>query len=78
MRNNKGFSLDELLVVVGIIAILVAISIPLLAKPLEASREAVDIHNMRSAYSLLCIGIADGSLEEDEVLLLPGCRRIII
>ena len=49
--NEKGFTLAELLIVVAIIAILVAIAIPTFSDQLERSREAVDISNLRSAYS---------------------------
>jgi len=47
--NKKGFTLAELLIVVAIIAVLVAIAIPIFSKQLEKSREETDIANMRSA-----------------------------
>ncbi len=50
-RNKKGFTLAELLIVVAIIAVLVAISIPVFTAQLEKSREAVDQANIRSAYA---------------------------
>ena len=50
--NQKGFSLAELLIVVAIIAVLVAIAIPTFSDQMERSREAVDISNLRNAYSL--------------------------
>lgn len=49
--NKKGFTLAELLVVVAIIGVLVAISIPIFTNQLEKSREAVDLANVRSAYA---------------------------
>ena len=52
MRKNKtGFTLAELLIVVAIIAVLVAVSIPVFTSQLEKSREATDLANVRSAYS---------------------------
>ena len=54
--NKKGFTLAELLVVVAIIGVLVAISIPIFTAQLEKSREAVDLANLRAAY-------AEGSVE---------------
>ena len=49
--NKKGFTLAELLIVVAIIGVLVAISIPIFTSQLEKSREAVDEANLRSLYA---------------------------
>jgi len=51
MRNKKGFTLAELLIVVAIIAVLTAIAIPVFTTQLEKSREATDLANIRSAYA---------------------------
>lgn len=50
-KNQKGFTLAELLIVVAIIAVLVAIAIPIFTSQLEKSREAVDAANIRAAYA---------------------------
>ncbi|MBR0367611.1 MAG: prepilin-type N-terminal cleavage/methylation domain-containing protein [Clostridia bacterium] len=50
-KNNKGFTLAELLIVVAIIAVLVAIAIPVFTSQLEKSREATDLANVRAAYA---------------------------
>ena len=50
-NNKKGFTLAELLIVVAIIAVLVAIAIPVFTSQLEKSREATDVANIRSAYA---------------------------
>ena len=50
-RQHQGFTLAELLIVVAIIAVLVAISIPIFTTQLEKSREATDLANVRSAYA---------------------------
>ena len=49
--NNKGFTLAELLIVVAIIAVLVAIAIPVFTTQLERSRESTDLSNVRAAYA---------------------------
>ena len=49
--NKKGFTLAELLIVVAIIAVLVAISIPVFTTQLEKARESTDAANLRSAYA---------------------------
>ena len=51
MKKSKGFTLAELLIVVAIIAVLVAISIPIFTSQLEKAREATDMANLRVAYS---------------------------
>ena len=50
-KNNKGFTLAELLIVVAIIAVLVAIAIPVFTNQLERSKEATDLSNIRAAYA---------------------------
>ena len=49
-KNDRGFTLGELLIVVGIVAILVAISIPIFTSKLEKSRETTCLANRRSLY----------------------------
>ena len=51
MRDKKGFTLAELMVVVAIIGVLVAVSVPIFNSQLEKSREATDLANVRSAYA---------------------------
>ena len=60
-KNNKGFTLAELLIVVAIIAVLVAIAIPVFTTQLEKSRDSVSVANMRSGYAeiMTCV-IAGG------------------
>ena len=53
MKSKKGFTLAELLIVVAIIAVLVAIAIPIFVNQLEKSREATDAANIRSAYAVV-------------------------
>lgn len=61
IRNRKGFTLAELLIVVAIIAVLVAIAIPIFTTQLEKSREATDFANARAAYAQ----ISAAALTED-------------
>ena len=63
--NNKGFTLAELLIVVAIIAVLVAIAIPIFTAQLEKSRETTDLANIRSAYSELVSGYLSGDSTTD-------------
>lgn len=56
--RKKGFTLIELLIVIAIIVVLVAISIPVFRSLLEKSREAVDLANVRSAYAEVMVAAA--------------------
>ena len=60
LTNKKGFTLAELLIVVAIIGVLVAISIPIFTTQLERSREATDLANVRSAYALVMAAAISG------------------
>lgn len=51
MKNKKGFTLMEMLIVVAIIAILIAIAIPTFANSLNKARVATDEANIRSGYA---------------------------
>lgn len=60
-KNKKGFTLAELLIVVAIIGVLVAISIPIFTSQLEKAREATDAANIRSQYAeVMAEAITDG------------------
>jgi type IV pilus assembly protein PilA len=48
-RDQKGFTLAELLVVVAIIAVLVAVSIPIFAAQTDKAKAATDEANVRAA-----------------------------
>lgn len=58
--NKKGFTLADLLIVVAIIGVLVAISIPIFTGQLQKSRLAANQANARTAYAAaLAKGILD-------------------
>ncbi|MDD3277253.1 MAG: prepilin-type N-terminal cleavage/methylation domain-containing protein [Lachnospiraceae bacterium] len=65
LKEKKGFTLAELLIVVAIIAVLVAISIPIFTSQLEKSREAVDAANIRATYAECQTAIlTDGNIDK--------------
>ncbi len=73
MKNNKkGFTLMEMLIVVAIIAVLVAIAIPVLSGTLEKSREAADAANLRAAYAECAVAVLDGTQGNDVTIADDG------
>ncbi len=51
MKNKRGFTLAELLIIVAIIGVLVAISIPIFNSQLRKARLATNQANARAAYA---------------------------
>ncbi len=65
-KSQKGFTLAELLIVVAIVAVLVAISIPIFVNHLQKAREATCAANRRSAKLLLATAIlSDDNVSSD-------------
>ena len=67
LQRHGGFTLVEMLIVVAIIAILVAISIPMVSSSLEKAREAVDQANLRDAIALGNIQYLSGEIDASTV-----------
>lgn len=64
IKNKKGFTLAEVLIVVAIIIILVAISIPVFTNQIRKAKLAVDHSAIRDAYAIVQIA---NNLEEVEI-----------
>ena len=76
MKNRKkGFTLAELLIVVAIIAVLVAIAIPVFTSQLEKSRESTDMANIRSAYATLVAGYLDATTPTANSIKVPVMQK---
>ncbi|MBO6138376.1 MAG: prepilin-type N-terminal cleavage/methylation domain-containing protein [Lachnospiraceae bacterium] len=63
-KNNKGFSLVELIIVIAIMAILVAILAPQFLKYVERSRNTADVANAREMSNAVIAYIADSEVED--------------
>ena len=59
LNTKAGFTLAELLIVVAIIAVLVAIAIPVFTSQLEKSRESTDAANIRNAYAEILVKVLE-------------------
>lgn len=67
-KSREGFTLAELLIVIAIIAVLVAVAIPLFGKQLEKSREATDLANVRAAYAEVMAEAITGNYAKEVVV----------
>lgn len=63
MKNRKGFTLMEMLIVVAIIAILVIIAIPTFNSALAKARAATDVANIRSGYAAALVEAMTNGVE---------------
>lgn len=61
-KNEKGFTLMEMLIVVAIIAVLVAIAIPTFKSSLDKAKIATDTANIRSGYASAMMTIMQAEL----------------
>lgn len=66
--RDRGFTLVELLVVVAIIAVLVAISMPIFSSQLHKARVAADIANLRNFYAELQVNYLETEKPNDTVI----------
>ena len=60
-KNNKGFTLVELVIVVAILAILVGILAPQYTKYVEKSRKSADASNLENLVTAFTTAASDGT-----------------
>lgn len=62
LKNKKGFTLMEMLIVVAIMVILVAVSIPVFTNQLNNAKKATDEANERAAKSMMLTAYMTGDI----------------
>lgn len=67
-KNDKGFTLIEMLVVIAIIAVLVAIIIPTVTSATNKAAAATDAANLRSVLGALNSELAVGGKEVEDAV----------
>ena len=58
-KNNKGFSLVELIVVIAIMVVLVAVLAPVFTRYIESSRRSTDVQNANSISEAILAEVAE-------------------
>lgn len=72
MKNNKGFSLVELIIVIAIMAVLVGIMAPQLIKYIEKANVSADLQILDSVYDAVVYASVD-----PEVVLDPDSQNLL-
>ena len=76
-KDNKGFTLVELVIVVAILAILVGLLAPQYTKYVEKSRKAADASNMNELVKVVqtFAGDTDNELPKNKYTITIGSKR---
>ncbi|MGN0425484.1 MAG: type II secretion system protein [Acetatifactor sp.] len=61
-KNNKGFSLVELIIVIAIMAVLIGLLAPQYLKFVKKSKVSADISNAQALATAFNVAFADGSI----------------
>ena len=69
-KNDKGFSLVELIIVIAIMAVLIGILAPQFIKYVEQSRRSKDIQNAERLRETFLADIAEGKITNADTVLI--------
>lgn len=78
LRKKGGFTLIEMLIVVAIIAILIAVSIPMVSGALDKAKKATDAANVRAARAEMSIAFLTEEVGEDVVMAYDAAKGKIV
>ena len=67
-KNNKGFTLVELVIVIAILAILVGLLAPQYTKYVERSRQSADVDNMEEMVKAVQVYVVDEPTETSDTV----------
>ena len=64
-KNNKGFSLVELIIVIAIMAVLIGLLAPQYLRFVEKSKKSADVSNAQALATAFNVAFADGQNPSD-------------
>lgn len=73
-KNNKGFTLVELVIVIAILAILVGLLAPQYTKYVEKSRKSADVNNMEELVKAVEVYVIDNATKDP----LPAQTKVTL
>lgn len=73
-KNEKGFTLMEMLIVVAIIAVLVAIAIPTFTSSLNKAKTATDAANIRAGYASAMLKVLESDMDADKTAITADTK----
>lgn len=77
MKNNKGFSLVELIIVIAIMAILVGVMAPQLIKYIEKANASADAQLADTVHSAVIDAALDPEVATDNTVTIPAATEIV-
>lgn len=78
LNNKKGFTLAELLIVVAIIGILVAVSVPVFTSKLADAKKATDDANVRAAKAAAVTAILAEDIKENQTVYYDAENGVLV
>lgn len=76
-KNNKGFSLVELIVVIAIMAVLVGVLAPQFIKYVERSRQSTDLQNVEELKNAVEVEAADTGIKGDATITIASGKATV-
>lgn len=74
-KNNKGFSIVELIVVVAIMAVLVGVLAPQFIKYVEKSRQSTDLQNVEELKNAVEVAVADDGITNAITIVIDKTNK---